>query len=157
MKTIELKTRVRTTEGARKEVIPFINSFDFTGFSDIKDIESVQFPCVFDIDGNKHEHDTCSFALMNGRFEILSVNTEFNSDANPKEWVKFSEVFDSTCRYIHFPSLVKSMEDFVAKINKAVDQKEAEILEFLNFCEEYKSFKATVKAASEVAVKEEKI
>lgn len=150
MKTLELVDRKNTTEKARKSVIEFIESFDFENYSDIRYIESKKFNLIFDTNGNKSLHDKAYFELTDHGFVISTYDSEIGDTVEMnRRWSKVTEVFDSTCTYIDFPQLVEAMHDFISKINKATEEKEKEIVDFLNFFEEFKSFNRTIKNAKD--------
>jgi hypothetical protein len=158
MKKLELVERKNTTDKARQSVIEFIQSFDFSNYSDIRYIESKKFNLLFDINGYKNLHDKAYFELTDHGFVISSYDSEIGDTVGfNKRWSKVSEVFDNTCTYIDFPQLVDAMHDFIAKINKATEEKENEIVNFRNFFEEFKSFNETVKQAEDFENNNEEI
>lgn len=155
MKTLELSSRKNTTENARKSVIEFINSFDFSNLSDIREIESKTFNLSFSKDGSGYIHDKAYFTLRNCGFCIVSYSTEdeeyciYHREIE-KVWSNIKHVFDETCTFINFKQLVASMEDFIKKINDAIEIKESEITDFLLYVEGWKSYQDTAKNADEV-------
>ena len=133
MKKIELLERKRIIKDAKKDVIKFINSFDFDSYNDLGIIESTPFNILFTINGNGTKHDKALFKLCEGNFVIATASSEdeiCSLFTNIKEWKDITDVFDSTCVFIDFKGLMESMEDFIAKINKAVLKKEQEIINF---------------------------
>lgn len=155
MKTLELSSRKNTTENARKSVIEFINSFDFSQFEDLKIIESKTFNLCFKRNSAGQIHDKAYFALRNGGFNIVSYSTEDEEYCDHLVeieivWYNIENVFDDTCTFINFKQLVASMEDFIKKINDAIEFKESEIADFLQYVEGWKSYQDTAKNAAEV-------
>ena len=133
MKELELVERKYTTSKAREQIIEFINSFDFSEFDDIPYVKSKSFSVFFDATNNNNNmHDTAYFAITEMGFRIVSYDTEIGDYRETvKKWKHASDVFDSTCRYVDFKGLVSSIEDFIGKINNSVNNKYAEIFEFL--------------------------
>lgn len=140
MKTIELKDRKYTTDGAKSAVIEFIESFDFSSYTDLGYIQSKFFNVTFDVTGNDLLHDSAFFMLDEGKFLLSTYSEEVgNTREYNKNWKDISAVFDGTCTFIDFKGLISAMEDFIARINDRVEKKEAEIAEFLAFVEAWKN------------------
>lgn len=155
MKTLELKDRKRTTETARTVVIDFIKSFDFDSYTDITTIESKVFNIWFDKNGHGKMQDKAYFAIRECGFCIVSYLEEcegygiYRHDYE-HEWTDIEQVFDKTCTFINFKQLISSIEDFINKINLAVEAKENEIADFVAFAEGWKSYQLTGRVADEV-------
>ena len=155
MKTLELKDRQKTTETARTVVIDFIKSFDFDSYVDLPTIESKRFNIWFDKNGNGKMQDKAYFAIREGGFCIVSyfeecVGCGIRQIDYEHEWTDIKQVFDATCTFINFKQLIASIEDFIKKINMAVEEKESEIADFINFAEGWKSYQITGRIADEV-------
>lgn len=162
MKTLELRDRKNTTKIARKAAIDFINSFYFDSYLDLPKIESKNFNLWFDKNGNGYMQDKAFFALRECGFCIVSYSEEeqhmgaYRHDYE-HEWTDISKVFDSTCTFINFKQLVAAIEDFIKKINVAVEEKEKEIADFLDFAEGWKSYQLTGRIADEINSKSENL
>ena len=159
METLELKNRKNTTAKALSSVIKFLNSFDFSDYSDLYYVESSHFDLLFDVTGHDDMHDRAYFSVS--RKGSLLINT-YPSEAGDSEecirrWDKASSVFDGTCTYVNFAQLVKAMETLVAKLNKASEDKDAEIQSFLDFSEGWNNYQKTLSEVSEMAKTEETI
>jgi len=148
MKNLDLKTRIRTTDFAKAESIKFIESFDFSEYSDLKTIVSKNFNLIFK--SNSHTfHNQAYFQLSSKLgFVICSyasdeVNDYEDINYNTKSWDDVKQVFDYTCTYVNFKQLVDAFEDFIIKINNEVENKETQISEFLEFCKSWEQTQIT--------------
>jgi hypothetical protein len=156
MKNLELIERKKTTENAKKSVIEFINSFDFSAYSDIRYVESKPFSLFYDINGHNRFHDKAYFEIGEKGFQIETYESQVGDTVRwNATWKNANSVFDGTCSYINFKELIASMEDFISKINAAVAVKETQIADFLEYVEGWKSYQETIRIAKEVEGKEE--
>lgn len=156
MKNLELATRKNTTENAKKQVVDFIKSFNFYEYSDVSYVESTSFNLCFDATGNNDYHNTAYFTINEGRFEIRTYDSAIGDyEETCKKWSDSETVFDRTCTFISFKQLQSAMEDFIAKINKKVEEKEGEIADFLTYVAGCESYQETIKNAVELENKEE--
>ncbi|MDL2262856.1 hypothetical protein LJC11_05080 [Bacteroidales bacterium OttesenSCG-928-I21] len=157
MKTLELKNRKYTTEKAREQVIDFIESFDFSEFNDLIDIQSRPFNIYFDATGHGCFQEKAIFTLTENGFRIETYDSDMGNTEFNKKWKNVSDVFDGTCTFINFKQLVEAMKDFCNKINEETEKKETEIADFFQFIEDYNNYRETIKVAKELEEKEEKL
>ncbi len=137
MKTLQLKDRKNTTDAARAAVVQFINSFNFDAYEDLPSIDSTTFNIYFDATGSGDMQDVAYFSIRECGFCIVSYNSTFRHSEHERTFTKVKSVFDSTCVFINFHQLVGAMENFVSKINAAVESKEKEISDFLKLVEDW--------------------
>lgn len=159
MKTLELRSRKNTTSKALASVIDFINSFDFSDYSDLNYVESSHFGIKYDSNGDDFFHDRAYFSVGTSGNIVIHTYVEEIGDSEEclKHWNNPANVFDDTCTFVHFDGLVKAMEMLIAKLNKASEDKDAEIQSFLDFAEGWKNYKKMLSETAEMAKTEETI
>jgi hypothetical protein len=155
MKNLELSERKNTTENAKKAVIDLMESFDFSEYKDISDVESKPFALLFK-PTPKYKHNSAYFLISKGEFKIHTYDSEIGDNwKSIKVFRDVSDIFDYTCIFICFPAFILAIEDFITKINAAVSVKETQIADFLEYVEGWKSYQETIRVAKEVEGKEE--
>ena len=159
MKTLELRSRKNTTSKALESVIEFINSFNFTDYTDLPYVESSHFNLKYDSNGDGYYHDRAYFSVGASGNIVTHTYVEEIGDNEEclRHWNNPSNVFDGSCTFVNFPGLVKAMETLIAKLNKASEDKDGEIQSFLDFAEGWKNYQKALTEVSEMAKTEETI
>lgn len=159
MKTLELRSRKNTTSKALESVIEFINSFNFTDYTDLPYVESSHFNLKFDTNGHDYFHNRAYFSVGASGNIVTHTYVEEIGDNEEclRHWDNPSNVFDNTCTFVNFPGLVRAMETLIAKLNKVSEEKDTEIQSFLDFVEGWKNYQKALTEVSEMAKTEETI